>query len=135
MILESLFGLSLVLNVSLESLPREPPGRNPLQMSVPQKEAALLPLVERTTSCITSKVASDPRYRPDLRRDEINNLIVDSLAACRDAVDDLIEAHDRMYGDGSGEAFLLGPYFDGLPAAVSQQAKKQDKTRAGVNSR
>ena len=28
-----------------------------------------------------------------------------------------------MYGDGSGEAFLLGPYLDVLPAAVVKQVK------------
>lgn len=130
MILESLFGLSLLLNVSLESPPPEPPVRNPLQMSVPQKEAALLPLVERTTRCIAGEVMSDPRYRTDLRRDEINELIADALSTCSDTVDDLVEAHDRMYGDGSGEAFVLGPYFDELPAAVLEQAK----TRARANS-
>jgi hypothetical protein len=131
MILESLVGLSLVLNVSLESPPTILPERNPQQLSVPQKQAALRPLVERATRCIAGRAVSDPRYRPDLRRDEINDLIADSLDACRDAVDDLVEAHDRMYGDGSGEAFLLGPYFDRLPAAVLRQAR----TRARANSR
>ena len=28
-----------------------------------------------------------------------------------------------MYGDGSGEAFLLGPYLDVLPAAVINQVR------------
>ena len=28
-----------------------------------------------------------------------------------------------MYGDGSGEAFLLGPYLDVLPAVVVKQVK------------
>jgi hypothetical protein len=28
-----------------------------------------------------------------------------------------------MYGKGSGEAFLLGPYLDVLPSAVVSQAK------------
>ena len=131
MILESLFGLSLVLNVSLESPLPAPAARNPLQMSVPQKEAALLPLIERTTHCLASNVVADPRYRPDLRRDQVIELIADSFDACGDAVNALVEAHDRMYGDGSGEAFLFGPYFGGLPGAVSKQAK----TRARTHSR
>jgi len=33
----------------------------------------------------------------------------------------MIDAHDRMYGAGSGEALLLGPYLDVLPAAVINQ--------------
>ena len=35
----------------------------------------------------------------------------------------MIDAHDRLYGYGSGEAFLLGPYLDVLPAAVVKQIR------------
>ena len=41
----------------------------------------------------------------------------------------MIDAHNRMYGDGSGEAFLLGPYLDVLPAALVRQVKAKVKTR------
>ena len=92
-------------------------------MSVRQKDAALLPLVRRATDCIVRKVAADPRYSHDMRPDEINDLIVDSIAACARPVRAMIDAHDRMYGSGSGEAFLLGPYLDVLPAAVVKQVK------------
>ena len=37
----------------------------------------------------------------------------------------MIDAHDRMYGTGSGEAFLLGPYLDVLPKAVTEGAKSE----------
>lgn len=131
MILESLFGLSLVLNVSLDSTMPMPPGPNPLQLAVPQKDAALLPLVARATDCIVGKVLADPHYRSDLRRDEVNHLIAASLGACTEAIDALVETHDRLYGDGSGEAFLFGPYFDRLSSTVSRQAR----SRAGADSR
>src|SRR5712691_11497005 len=124
MILESLFGLSLVLNVSLDTHP--PPPADPaawLRMTVRQKDAALMPLVHRATNCVVRKVTGDPRYSPDMRPGDINDLIVDSIAGCGRAVRAMIEAHDRMYGVGSGEAFLLGPYLDVLPSAVVQQAK------------
>jgi hypothetical protein len=124
MILKSLFGLSLVLTVSLDS--KIPPPSDPadwLQPSVRQKDAALLPLVRRATECVVRKVAANPRYNHDLRPDEINDLIVDSVAACARPVRAMMDAHDRMYGSGSGEAFLLGPYLDVLPAAVVKQVK------------
>jgi hypothetical protein len=35
----------------------------------------------------------------------------------------MMDAHDSMYGQGSGEAFLLGPYLDVLPSAVVTQVK------------
>jgi len=30
----------------------------------------------------------------------------------------MIYAYDRYYGEGSGEAFFMGPYLDVLPKAV-----------------
>ena len=128
MIAESLLGLSLVLSVSLDiqsPMPTDPSSetRNWSQMSVRRKEAALLPLVRRATDCIVRKVSTDPRYNGNNRPDEINNLIIDSIEACRRPVRAMIETHDRMYGNGSGEAFLLGPYLDVLPSAVVKQVK------------
>lgn len=124
MIVESLLGLSLVLNVSLD--PHAPPATEPVvwtQLSVRQKEAALLPLVRRATDCIVRKVSADRRYSAEMRPAEINDLIVDSMSSCARPIRAMIDAHDRMYGFGSGEAFLLGPYLDVLPAAVVKQAK------------
>jgi len=37
----------------------------------------------------------------------------------------MIDAQDRMYGNGSGEAFLLGPYLDVRPGAVVKQVKSE----------
>jgi hypothetical protein len=129
MILETLFGLSLVMNVSLDTAP---PAADPAawtQLSVRQKDAALLPLVQRATECILRKAAADPRAQHAMRADQVNDLIVDSIAACRRPVRAMIDAHDRMYGFGSGEAFLLGPYLDVLPAAVVRQVKVKAHAR------
>lgn len=127
MILKSLFGLSLVMSVSLDAKTTQPSATiDPtgwLQMSVQQRDAALLPLVRRATDCVVQKVTADPRYRGDLHPADINDLIVDSIAACARPVRAMIDAHDRLYGNGSGEAFLLGPYLDVLPSAVVKQVK------------
>jgi len=124
MILEPLFGLSLVLNASLNLQDRAAAGMSPwTQMSNHQKDTALLPLVRQTTDCIVQRVFRHPRYSADLRADQINDLIVESMAACVRPVRAMMDAHDRMYGPGSGEAFLLGPYLDVLPAAVVGQIK------------
>jgi hypothetical protein len=129
MILETLFGLSLVMQASLDT---PTPAADPaawMQMSVRQKDAALLPLVQRATECILRKASADPRYKSEMRAAEINDLIVDSIAACRRPVRVMIDAHDRMYGYGSGEAFLLGPYLDVLPSAVVRQVKVRTHAR------
>lgn len=130
MILEAMVGLSLVLNVSLAAENPTAPDPSPwLQMSVRQKDAALLPLVRTATDCILRAVEGDPRYSPGLRPGEINDLIVDSIAACGRPVRAMMNAHDRMYGKGSGEAFLLGPYLDVLPSAVVTQVKVKTPAR------
>lgn len=98
-------------------------------MSVPQKDAALLPLVQRATECIVQRVSVDGRYRPDMSPTDIADLIVDSITACRAPVRAMIQLHDRLYGNGSGEAFLLGPYLDVLPAAVIRQVKVKARPR------
>ncbi|MEI7805386.1 MAG: hypothetical protein WCI56_08670 [Hyphomicrobiales bacterium] len=124
MILETLFGMSLVMSASLNSGP--PPQGGPsawTQMSVRQREATLLPLVHSATDCIVNKVTADPRFSEGLRAGEINDLIVDSMVACAGPVRAMIDAHDRLFGYGSGEAFFMGPYLEVLPAAVSKQVK------------
>ena len=130
MIVTSLLGLSLVLNVSLDTQMPMPTGAPAwAQISVRQKESALLPLVLRATDCIVRKVSADRRYSNDIRAVDINDLIVDSITACARPVRAMIDAHNRMYGDGSGEAFLLGPYLDVLPAALIRQVKARVKMR------
>ena len=124
MILESLFGLSLVFAASLDF--GAPPAAGPAtwtQLSARQKDATLLPLVHFATDCIVHKVAADPRFSELLRPVEINDLIVDSMIACAGPVRAMIDAHDRLFGHGSGEAFFMGPYLEVLPAAVSKQVK------------
>jgi hypothetical protein len=123
MLLEPLFGLSLVLSVSLDfQTPLAETGAW-VSMSTRQRDSKLLPLVQEATACIVRRVFADPRYNTELRPGEINDLIVDSMAGCVKPVRAMIDAHDRMYGSGSGEAFLLGPYLDVLPAAVVGQVK------------
>jgi hypothetical protein len=32
----------------------------------------------------------------------------------------MIDAYDRYFGEGEGQAFFMGPYLDVLPTAVSK---------------
>jgi hypothetical protein len=130
MILESVFGLSLVLNVSLES--KVPAAGKSIvwsQPSVIERQAELLPAIARATDCILRRIGDDPRYSTDLRPGEINDLIADSLRSCARPLRALIDTHDRMYGPGSGEAFLLGTFLDVLPSAVVRQVKARTQSR------
>jgi len=124
MIVAMLFGASLLVNISLDTrLPLSADVAAFQQMPAREKIALLLPLVQRATDCIIRSVKADPHYRNDNAPQAINALIVNSFPACREPVRAMIDAHDRMFGSGSGEAFLLGPYLDILPAAVVNQVR------------
>ncbi|MGE0062430.1 MAG: hypothetical protein AB7T86_10165 [Xanthobacteraceae bacterium] len=129
MILESIVGLSIIVSASLETRPSidtEPP---PPALSVRQRDAALLPLVQRATECILHGIAAGPRELDRARAEEIDGLIVEAMFGCRRQLRAVVNAHDRMYGDGSGEAFVRGPFMDVLPAAVVQQARMRAGAR------
>jgi hypothetical protein len=94
----------------------------PTPMSAQQKSAAMQPLVRSATECIANSVARDPRSTS--ARANLGDLIVDSMPRCVAAVRAMIDAYDRYYGTGSGEAFFTGPYLDILPGAVSEWIAK-----------
>ena len=87
-------------------------------LSAQQKSVAMQSLVRSATECIARTVTADPRYGQ--REAELGDLIVDSMPVCVTQVRAMIEAYDRYFGDGEGEAFFMGPYLDVLPSAVSK---------------
>jgi hypothetical protein len=87
-------------------------------LSVQQKSAAMQPLLRSTTECIARTVSTDPRFGS--RKGNLGDLIVASMPSCTTQVRAMIEAYDRHFGEGEGEAFFMGPYLDVLPTAVSK---------------
>ncbi len=95
-----------------------------MTMPSEQREAALGPLVSSATECIARTVSADPRFRVVTGGAEFNDLIVESVPSCVDALRSMIDTYDRIYGDGAGETYFMGPYLDSLPGAVSKRVKK-----------
>ena len=91
-------------------------------MSAQQKSAAMQPLVRSATRCIANSVAGDPRFAKDPA--DLGDLIVDSIPSCMSPVRAMIDAYERYYGTGSGEAFFMGPYLEILPRAVGEWIAK-----------
>jgi hypothetical protein len=118
MLLAPLFGTALTLAVATE--PTDNTG-DPAQLSRQEKMAATEPLVRSATDCIVRAVTSNPRYAG--AGAQLGDLIVASMPTCATPVRAMIDAYDRYYGDGSGEAFFMGPYLDVLPKAVVDGAK------------
>jgi hypothetical protein len=90
-------------------------------MTVQQKSAAMQPLVRSATECIARTVRADPRFGQ--RDADLGDLIVDSMPSCVAPVRAMIDAYDRYFGEGEGEAFFMGPYLDVLPTAVSKWSR------------
>jgi hypothetical protein len=93
------------------------------RLSLQEKAAATEPLVRSATQCIVRAVTASPRYRGRIDA-QIGDLIVDSMPTCLTPVRAMIDAYDRYYGDGAGEAFFMGPYLDVLPKAVAAGADR-----------
>jgi hypothetical protein len=120
MILAPLLGTALVVAIATDPL-NDAPGTG--NLSAQQKNAVMQPLMRSATDCIVRAVVTDRRYgtKPIA---ELGDLIVDSMPACVAPVRAMIDAYDRYYGEGSGQAFFMGPYLDVLPKAVIAAARK-----------
>jgi hypothetical protein len=121
MMVEALVAASLAVHAAADAMgvwPPSNPGANLRHLSVQQKNAVLRPLVETANACIARNVSADPRYSALALAGEVNELIVESVPSCVDAMRNMIEAHDRVFGEGEGERFFMGPYLDALPSAV-----------------
>ncbi len=117
MLLAPLAGAALVLSVATG--PALEPQVSGTQMTSQQKNAAMQPLVRSATECIAHAVAGDPRFGKSLRS-ELGDLITNSIPACVGSVRTMIDGYDRYYGEGTGEAFFMGPYLDVLPGLVNK---------------
>ena len=125
MLAAALLTLSLAVNTTYEPEDLAPNSyaRALNQMSPQQKFATLRPLVRSATDCVVRAVESDPRFSRSTAPADMNELIVSSMAPCADAMRSMIEAHDRLFGEGSGEAFFMGPYLEGLPLTINKMVK------------
>jgi hypothetical protein len=122
MLLAPLFGTALVVAVATEPLNN---AGEAAKLTMQEKMALTDPLVRSATECIVRAVAADPRYGAGKQQvAQLGNLIVDSMPSCVKPVRAMIDAYDLYYGDGSGEAFFMGPYLDVLPKAVVDGTKK-----------
>jgi hypothetical protein len=111
-------GLSLLVSVATGPI-TDPTAPNN-NLSAHQKDAALQPYLRTATECVAKTVMADPRFADRKSSGNLGDLIVDSMPSCTQPVRAMIDAYDRYFGDGSGEAFFMGPYLDVLPTAVSK---------------
>jgi hypothetical protein len=120
MILAPLFGTAMVIAVATGPLD-DPMGVT--HFSPREKSAATQTLVRSATDCIVHAVFADPLYSAS-DTSKLGDLIVASMPSCVTPVRAMIDGYDQYYGEGSGEAFFMGPYLDTLPKLIVEAAKK-----------
>src|SRR6478735_6492097 len=99
MILSQLAAATFAVAVATGPLMEPPVNR----LSLQQRDAATRVFMRSATDCIVRNVASDNRFRKDDPSANLGDLIVDAVPKCLTAVRAMIDAHDRYFGDGSGE--------------------------------
>jgi hypothetical protein len=118
MILAPLFGTAMIIAVATGPLD-DPMGLG--HLSPRQKTAATETLMRAATDCIAHAVFANPSYSASA---QLGDLIVASMPSCTTPVRAMIDGYDQYYGEGSGEAFFMGPYLDALPKLVVEAGKK-----------
>jgi hypothetical protein len=120
MILPNLAAASLV--VAVATGPVVEPSVS--HLSLQQRGAATRVFMRSATECIVHSVAADNRFRREDPAAHLGDLIVDAVPKCLTPVRAMIDAHDRYFGEGSGEVFFMGAYLDALPNAVIKAIEK-----------
>lgn len=122
MIVAPLAALALLTAIAVS--PLEQSGRSGMAMTMPQKRAALQPVLQTATECVARTVAADLRTKPTA---DLGDLIVESMTTCAGSMRAMIEAYDHYFGVGSGEAFFVGPYLELLPKAVNKLVRESQR--------
>jgi len=118
MILAPIAAAALV--VSIATGPAFDPNGSSSNLTARQKNAAVQPLVRSATECIARTILGDPRLQTHERVESLGDLIVASMPICVTPVRAMIDAYDQYFGNGTGEAFFMGPYLDALPTIVNK---------------
>src|SRR3954452_22748347 len=114
MILSHLAAVTLVVTAATGPVVEPSVSR----LSLQQRDAATRVFMRSATECIVRSVASDDRFHKDDPAANLGDLIVDAVPHCLTPVRAMIDAHDRYFGEGSGEVFFMGVYLDALPTVV-----------------
>src|SRR5215207_2928636 len=83
-----------------------------------RKWKVLLPTVRATTDCIARGIAASPTALGYARQENWLEAIKNMPEECNHLGNRLVTEHDRLFGAGTGIAFVEGPYASDLPRAI-----------------
>src|SRR3954470_9534586 len=74
--------------------------------------------VQAATDCIARAIAADNVAMGHALGERWSEAVVATGATCREPLARMTAQHDRLYGEGTGDAFLKDSYFSDLPRAL-----------------
>src|SRR3954451_8907686 len=123
---------SVVLMIALVSLALPDLAQGDLNKT--QKRKALLPAVRATTECIAQEILRSPTALSYARQNKWFETVQSVPEACKAFGSTLIAEHDRLYGPGTGKAFVEGPYASDLPRALKARIRPALKRQAAQST-
>lgn len=115
-----------------DSVVNDVAGGRPTRLSPSENRALIARLVNDAQACIVQKVGDNPEFREAARGGRIGDLIVAAFQPCWSVVDELITAHDRQFGSGSGESFVTGPFLDRIPPILEERLRARAPSSQAV---
>ena len=119
---------AVVLATALVSLSLPALARG--ELSERQKRKALLPAVRATTECMAQEILRSPTALSYARQNKWAEAVQSMPEVCKAFGSTLIAEHDRLYGPGTGKAFVEGPYASDLPRALKARLRPALKRQA-----
>ncbi|WP_336490130.1 tetratricopeptide repeat protein [Methylobacterium nigriterrae] len=99
------------------------PAPPPVEKSDAERRREILPFVRAASDCVARAVAGDENRAAALQSlqwaSSKTGGQIGPVHQCLFAINDMITAHDRIYGAGTGQAFYEGAYLKDLPRAVA----------------
>ena len=109
----------------------QPQFAQPQPLSEAKKRLIVVPFIRGLTTCITDIVNSDDDAISAFRENRFSPYVRGLAARCPTQVADLSARYDRVYGPGTADEFIQGPYANDLPRAVLSRTK--DKLQARLD--
>ena len=119
--MEAILLRSAVLATAVASLSLPALARGDLNER--QKRKELLPAIQATTECLAQEILRSPTALSYARQNKWVETVESVPEACKAEGSTLIAEHDRLYGPGTGKAFVDGPYASDLPRALKARIR------------
>jgi hypothetical protein len=92
--------------------------------------------IKAATDCVAQAALNNEnivRFYRENRLKQVTDWIVLKSSACDNPLRAMRLLHDRIYGSGTGQAFLLGAYLSDLPRAVRERIEIEVARRIASN--